>query len=220
MPLPMIDAAVPGAVAGEWERFTVPCCDCGAPGVVLTADRLLADWRTARCASCGRAHHGAAVPVRPTPGANNHLRMGQGGSTLPAPTVGGMPRVVDAPAVAAETVVLVSSREGAAVPDGAMPAGLPALRDAFSLAGWTWEVCYSRALVPPVLYAASAKDGRAGQVRRAAREVATVTLRVRRPECRAWGAWTDRKWSGGGVLDADGPRRLATLESFRALIGG
>lgn len=149
----------------------------------------------------------AEIPVRRGPGLAESRRF----------EWRGLPRMVDAPRLA-EGEVLVSTRERAAVPDGAMPAALPGLRDAFGASGWTWEVGYSRAVVPPVLYADSAKGGRAGQVRRPAREVSTVTLRVRRPECHAYGAWTDRRWSGGGAVTVDGWRRLATQESFRALI--
>lgn len=124
-----------------------------------------------------------------------------------------LPRMVDAVEVDVGPAVYVSTRDRAAVPDGAMPAGLPALRDAFAVAGWVWEVGYSRAQVPAVRYV------KTGAVRRAARDVDVVTLRVRCPWARAYGAWTDRRWSGGAVVSSrDGWRKLSTAEAFRSLI--
>ena len=126
--------------------------------------------------------------------------------------------MVDAPAPAETPAVQVSTRERAAVPDGAMPAALPGLRDAFGAAGWTWEVGYSRVTIPPVRYAASAKGGRAGQVRTPARELEVVTLRVRTYWAAAYGGWHNRRWSGGGAVVLGAWRALGSLEAFRALV--
>jgi hypothetical protein len=50
------------------------CPGCGVP-TFSTPGRV----GTLRCVDCGRAKHGASVPVRPKPGANNGYRLGQGG---------------------------------------------------------------------------------------------------------------------------------------------
>lgn len=198
-------------------RIEVRCSECGAPGVVVT---VVADESDARCASCGRAHFGAPVPERPTPGANNGYRMGQGGALLPVRRDAIGP-LLGPPALEAGPVVMVSTRERAAVPDAAMPANLPELRDAFGAAGWVWEIGYSLATIPAVRYVATARNGKAGQIRKVARDVQVVTLRVRRPWVRAYASWTDRRWSGGAAVSTgDGWRALGTAQAFRALIDG
>lgn len=131
----------------------------------------------------------------------------------------GMRALRDAPAVPELDAVLVSLRERAAVPDAAMPAGLPGVRDAFAAAGWTWEVGYSRVLTAPVRYAASAKHGRAGQIRKPGAELEIVTLRVRCWWAAAYGRWDTRRWShGGAVVIGQGWRKLSTVGALSALI--
>lgn len=147
----------------------------------------------------------AEIPVRQGPG----LAEARAGERS-------MPRFRE-PYVDGAPTVLVSTRARAAVPDGAMPDALPALRDAFGHAGWTWEVAYSSAIIPAVLFAESAKQGRAGQVRKAAVTVDVVTLRIRCHWAAAYGRWDNRRWVGGGLVLLGAWRKLGTLESFRAL---
>lgn len=67
-----------GSAVSDWliegRHVETPCPGCGVP----TFPALSGAFEL-RCIDCGRAKHGAAVPVRPVPGANNGLRMGQGG---------------------------------------------------------------------------------------------------------------------------------------------
>lgn len=57
----------------EGRHVETPCPGCGVP----TYPALAHAWDLL-CIDCGRAKHGAVVATRPAPGANNHLRMGQG----------------------------------------------------------------------------------------------------------------------------------------------
>jgi hypothetical protein len=119
----------------EGRHVETPCPDCG----VSTFPAVGHAW-TLRCVDCGRSRHGAAVAVRPVPGANNGYRLGQGGSAgwwhTPR-SVTGLEDVVRPPA-AAPLVPATEVGAGFAGFRGRVPAGVVRRRYAAALV-WAGE---------------------------------------------------------------------------------
>lgn len=194
------------------------CRHCGA-FALSTGEFGSPRWADVLCGACARraaglvghpAWWGRRPPGRRGPGAAG---------------IKGIAPFDDFAAVVVPAVpsVLVSSTLD--VPVGAMPVSLPSLRARLVESGWRTAVSYSRAVEPATYYAASNKSGKAGQVKRAPRDVDAVILRfgyrwdAGHREVRGYTGWRGGRWDGGAAIvnDLDSGWGYLTFDTLTAL---
>jgi hypothetical protein len=159
-------------------------CAGGCGVTVYTVPHYLG---AGRCVDCGRRHHGAAVPVRPVPGSQNHLPMGQYGRSNPCRSVDNR----DGEIAAARAAVLAKRPRPAGGPRlPTVDDGLP--RTFWSLAHQSGAVAVVREF--DVWRIASGKDDRPAGWSRQWRAGVLVSGRVS-----YWWRWADvAKWTPAG----------------------
>ncbi len=200
----------PELILGRFVKLACPWCGAdtyAVPGVAAMA-----------CATHGRVWFGAREPVRPVPGANNHLRLGQGGANCYPHT----PRAAAAVALGVVAPVVLVPRRPVLEVDAAPVTVARAVR-AEGGRSWYWAALWLEGAETRPGGVTLEEGGKARKARVAVPPLdrwlldETILVEWRRDDERGFRLWT-RRGRGGWKVDCTWRRSAGgALQFFKGV---